>query len=181
MITIIQKKKKNSHTSLHAIFISKNPQTLQIYPNWTNEISPRCKDRSISLLAYLHHQRDRHQPLTLVLRLAHIVIQFRVVPVHLYLEQRETRGTWGNRRSGFIFLIDNNRDFPPYFPLLAFGSQLPPTNFSGNREEGGGGRERDRGRFVARGYTRTEPSSCPKLQRSPPFGSSFSFASPRTN
>lgn len=44
-------------------------------------------------ISYLHHQRDRHQPLTLVLRLAHIVIQFRVVPVHLYLEQRETRGT----------------------------------------------------------------------------------------
>lgn len=73
--------KKNSYT------FSKIPRSR------FNRIERMKSPRGNGSISYLHHQRDRHQPLTLVLRLAHIVIQFRVVPVHLYLEQRETRGT----------------------------------------------------------------------------------------
>jgi len=37
---------------------------------------------------HLHHHRDRHQSLTLVLRLTHVVIQFGVKTVDLYLQQK---------------------------------------------------------------------------------------------
>lgn len=41
--------------------------------------------------AYLHHYRNCHQPLTFVLRLAHVMIQFGVKAVDLYLQQTTTK------------------------------------------------------------------------------------------
>lgn len=40
---------------------------------------------------HLNHQRDRHQPLTFMLRLAHVVIKFGIKAVDLYLQQKTTQ------------------------------------------------------------------------------------------
>lgn len=67
-----------------------------------------------------------------------------------HVEREETGG------QDLFWPRNNNRD------PLAFGSQLRRqiSRGTGRRRRGSG-----RGRFVARGCTRTERSSCPKLQR----------------
>lgn len=54
-------------------------------PNFlTSSIS--SKTERYQSFTHLHHQGNRDESLTLVLRLAHVVIQFRVESVHLYLK-----------------------------------------------------------------------------------------------
>lgn len=130
--------KKFEKFGTDTIFISNRNSVVFPRSNRIKSLHERGERINQISSSYLHHQRDRHQPLTLVLRLAHIVIQFRVVPVHLYLEQRHVE----REQIGFIWPRNN----------------LPSRNYADKfRGEGGKG--------PLCGYACTERSSCSKLQR----------------
>lgn len=95
--------KKFEKFGTDTIFISNRNSVVFPRSNRIKSLHERGERINQISSSYLHHQRDRHQPLTLVLRLAHIVIQFRVVPVHLYLEQRHVE----REQIGFIWPRNN--------------------------------------------------------------------------